>query len=264
MRGISRGGVQTCLMCPELKLMFDVGGMVPGQLRQARILVSHGHQDHLGGLPMMVSQRHLLGTTPIRVYLPQEVLAPMQRIFDAWEEIEGYRMELEMIPARPGDRFEIEPGLLAVAYRSVHRVPSLAWQIIRTTDRLKPEYQGRPGPELGALRRAGVSITDPHEEAVLCVSGDTKIELFDREPAIRSTKVLVFEVTGWDARRTVEDMRHWGHVHVDELIERAEQFTGEALVLVHRSPRHSKAEAEAIVRSRFPAAVRDRVHVFGN
>jgi ribonuclease Z len=47
------------------------------------------------------------------------------------------------------------------------------------------------------------------------------------------------------------------------LIERAEQFTGEALVLVHRSMRHTRSEAETLVQRRFPAAMRDRVHVFG-
>jgi ribonuclease Z len=49
---------------------------------------------------------------------------------------------------------------------------------------------------------------------------------------------------------------------VDEVIEHAEKFEGEALVLVHRSLRHSFAQAEKIVRERFPASVRDKVHVF--
>ena len=57
--------------------------------------------------------------------------------------------------------------------------------------------------------------------------------------------------------------RKWGHTHRAELVARAESFTGEALVLVHRSMRHSRSEAEAIVARRFPAAMRGRVHVFG-
>jgi hypothetical protein len=32
---------------------------------------------------------------------------------------------------------------------------------------------------------------------------------------------------------------------------------------MHRSQRHSKMQAEQVVRERFPESVRDRVHVFG-
>ena len=58
--------------------------------------------------------------------------------------------------------------------------------------------------------------------------------------------------------------REWGHTHVDELIEHAERFEGEALVLVHRSLRHARSFAERVARERFPRAVRDKVFVFGN
>ena len=89
LRGITVGGIQTCLMVPELKVMFDVGGRVRGQLKHSTILVSHGHQDHLGGLPYLVSQRHLMGLGPPDVHLPREAYEPMCRIFAAWAEIEG-------------------------------------------------------------------------------------------------------------------------------------------------------------------------------
>jgi ribonuclease Z len=76
--------------------------------------------------------------------------------------------------------------------------------------------------------------------------------------------VLVHEVTSWDGRRDVAEMRAWGHTHVDEMAAVAEAFEGEALVLVHRSLRHRRSEARAIVQRRFPSTVRDRVHVFGH
>ena len=58
--------------------------------------------------------------------------------------------------------------------------------------------------------------------------------------------------------------RRWGHTHVSELAAVAEQFEGEALVLVHRSMRHSRKEIEATVERAFPASTRGRVHVFGH
>lgn len=262
LRGVTRGGICTCVMVPELGLMFDAAPRIPGQLRYDTILISHGHQDHLGGLPYLVSQRHMVKGGPPAVHVPIEVLSPLQRIFEAWREIEDFAIPVDLHGHAPGDAVPIRDGL-ARCVRSVHRVPSLAWIVERHTQRLRPELQGRPGSELAARRQAGEDITETHVTPLLCVTGDTQIELFDREALVRRCEVLVHEVTGWDDRRGPDDVRQWGHTHVDELIERAERFEGEALVLVHRSPRHTRSEAERIVRERFPAAVRDKVHVFG-
>lgn len=264
LRGVARGGIQTCLMCPELRVMFDVGGSVPGQLRHDTILVTHGHQDHLGGLAYLVSQRHLAKLGPATVHMPREIVAPVRRIFDAWSEIEDFTLEVRLLGHEPEDQVALGKGLSARCLRAVHRVPALSWIIERTTERLRPELQGLPGEDLRRRRLAGEVITDPHVVSVLGVTGDTQIELLRDDPRLRCCSVLVHEVTSWDDRRSVEETRKWGHTHVDEIVEQAEAFEGEALVLVHRSPRHTKAEAEAIVRARFPASVRDRVHVFGD
>ena len=263
LKGVTRGGIQTCLFVPELGVMFDAGGRIRGQRKWSTILVTHGHQDHLGGLPYLVSQRALAGLAPPDVHMPIEIVDPFRRIMEAWSEIEGFALQVHLHGHAPGDRVELGKGRAAIPLRTVHRVPSLAWVIERTSRRLASEHVGKDPAELEALRHRGVDITELHVTPVLCVTGDTQIELFDREPLVRQSKVLAYEVTSWDDRRGVEDTRRWGHTHVDEMIERAELFEGEALVLVHRSPRHTRAEAEQVVRERFPSSIRDRVHVFG-
>lgn len=264
LKGVASGGVETSILVPELKLMFDVGRALPGAQSVGRVLASHGHADHLGGLHYYVSQRHLHrgNSTPI-VHVPAEIEDPLQRIFAAWREIEGFDLEVDIRPVRPGDTFSVGNGFEATGLRTVHRVPSLAYLVERITHKLAPEFQGASREAIKAAKEAGTTITAPHRTAMICVTGDTQIEFLERHPEVLKARVLVHEVTAWDDRRSVEDIRKWGHTHVEEMIPMAERFEGEALVLVHRSLRHSAQQAREIVAARFPASVKDRVHVFG-
>ncbi len=262
LRGVAQGGVETCLMVPELRLMFDVGRCPPGALKYDTILCSHGHQDHLAGLPYLVSQRGLMSKPPPDVHYPVEIERPLHRIFEAWSEIEGFALQVNLHAHGPGEQFEVGSDLTVKTLRTTHRVPSLAYEIERETKKLKPQLRGLEGVELQRLKHEGVDITEVSRSSLLCVTGDSQIEFMLDHPDVRTCKVLVHEVTAWDERRDRATTREWGHTHVDEMIEHAEKFEGEALVLVHRSLRHSLAEAEQIVREKFPASVRDRVHVF--
>ncbi len=265
LKGIARGGVETCLMVPELRLMFDVGMAPPGALRYGTVLVSHGHADHLGGIAYLLAQRRMQCLPPLTLHVPEEIIPPLKAIFAAWGSISSRDLEVELHGHAPGARVELGRGITAIAQRSMHRVPSLAWMIERQTKRLREEFVGRPNTELRELRHSGVEITTDHHEVALCVTGDTKIELLRDNPRIAAARVLVHEVTGWDSQRDVDATRNWGHTHLDELVHVAEErFRGEALVLVHRSLRHSRAEAERLVRERFSPEFRERVHVFGH
>jgi len=263
-QGVAQGGVETNIRVPELKLMFDIG-MVPHEaMRFRRVMISHGHTDHFGGIHYYLSQRGMMKQSPAIIHLPEELVEPLEQLLAIWSKIEGFEYRYELRPATPGGRYKINQNLTAIAIRTDHRIPSLAWVIERRTRRLKPEYQGLEGPEIAALRQQGVEIADVHVEPVLGVTGDTTIDTFASSELLRRCKVLVHECTAFDDRRDVETIRGWGHTHVDELIEQAERFEGEALVLVHRSLRHSRRFARRVVRERFPASVRDKVFVFGH
>ncbi len=262
--GIAEGGVETNLRVPELKLMFDIGMCPPGALRFRRLLVSHGHADHLGGLHYYISQRGMMKLPPPIIHLPAEIAPIIEDILGAWAKIEGFEYRYELRPAVPGGVYELGRGLTGRAIRTNHRVPSLAWVIERTTQRLRDELRGRPGREIQALREAGEEVTHEVVTPVLAVTGDTTIDTFLANELLRRCQVLVHECTSWDEQRSVESTRSWGHTHVDELIEHGDKFEGEALVLVHRSLRHSRRYAKRVLRERFPAPLRDKVFVFGH
>ena len=124
--GVTRGGVETCLMVKEFGVMFDVGMCPPGCMRYDTVLVSHGHTDHLGGVAYLAGQRSMLGMRPPTLHVPVEIEAPLHRVFDAWAEIERFRSPVEIVGHAPGSRVQLRKGHQAVCVRTTHRVPSLA------------------------------------------------------------------------------------------------------------------------------------------
>jgi ribonuclease Z len=124
--GIAEGGVETNIRVPELKLMFDFGMAPRGALNFGRVLVSHGHNDHIAGIHYYISQRKMMGLPPGIIHVPAEIVAPLETLLGAWSQIENFEYEYELRPAKPGDRCEVGRGLTATAIRTVHRIPSLA------------------------------------------------------------------------------------------------------------------------------------------
>ncbi|PRQ04501.1 ribonuclease Z [Enhygromyxa salina] len=262
--GVSEGGVETNIRVPELKLMFDFGMIPKEALTFNRVMVSHGHGDHLGGIQYYISQRGMMNLPKPTIHLPEEIVGPVERLLAAWSEIEGFEYHYELRGATPGERYSVGRNLTATAIRTQHRVPSVAWAIERTTRRLDDQYRGLSGETIAKLREQGEKVTHEVVTPLLCVTGDTTIDTFLTSDLMRRCKVLVHECTSWDQQRDVASTRGYGHTHVDEMIEHAEKFEGDALVLVHRSLRHKRSFAEQVVRERFPAEVRDKVFVFGH
>lgn len=262
-QGIAEGGVETNLRVPELKLMFDIGMCPPKALNFRRVMISHGHTDHFGGIHYYLSQRGMRKLPRAHIHLPEELVEPLEELLAVWSKIEGFSYDYVLHPSKPGESYALNQTLTGHAIRTQHRVPSLAWVIERKTRRLRDEYKELEGREIAELRKQGVQVTDPVIVPVLGVTGDTTIDTFISSERLRTCKVLVHECTSWDDRRGIEVTRGWGHTHVDELIEQLEHFEGDTVVLVHRSLRHSRGFAKRVVHERFPPQLREKIRVFG-
>ena len=114
-------------------------------------------------------------------------------------------------PLSPGDRVAVGKGLAMEAFATDHVVPSLGYHLWRGRRRLAPAYAGLPPAELIAAARArGGDRPRSIEDIWLTYCGDTGPRIFEMEPRIFRSRVLMLECTflGEEHRDKGEQFKH--------------------------------------------------------
>jgi ribonuclease Z len=262
-RGISVGGVYTSLAVPELGLLFDAGASPRSNGAIDTILLSHGHVDHIGALPALLGIRALHGKTkPPRVIMPAEIVGDLTAALEALSKLQRWRLAIEAIGMSPGDELALRGDLRVRAVRTFHPVPSLAYVIVRRVSKLRPELVGLPGPEIAARRRAGEDVTVHDDRLELAYATDTLVSVLDHAPELLQARVLIMECTFLDERKAIADARAGCHIHLDEVIERADRFANEHVVMMHVSQIYRPDEVAGLLDARVPPELRRRIIPF--
>ena len=259
--GVSRAGEETWIRVHPPGLAFDVGRGATNLAGAQEVFLSHGHLDHALGLPFMLSLRTLHASRATRVFAPAAIVDQLERLVGAAEGLEAQTYDYEILALAPGDRIQVARDLAVEAFATDHTLPSLGYHLLREQKRLRVEYQGRSGQELAALRARGVEIELREMEVWLSYCGDTGPGVFDLEPRVFESPVLLIECTFFDGASR-ERARRFGHMHLDDLIERAPAFHNQDLVLHHTSRRYSCEQLRDLISANLSPAV-PRVHLFG-
>ena len=262
-RAVSVGGLETCIELPGHKLCFDIGRCPRSAVSLPTVLFTHAHVDHMGGAIFHCATRSMLGMAPPRYLMPAENIEAFGDMLAAWRRLDHSELRCEVEAAVPGEAVSLGRDLEAVPFRSIHRVPTVGYGLWRSSRRLKAEYQGLEGTEIRALRLAGTDVTEVGRTCELAFTGDSLIDVIEREEAARTAKVLVMEVTFFDDQVSVEQCRSKGHIHLDEVIERAELFENEHVLFTHQSARYGAREVAEICARRLPVGLRERVTLLG-
>jgi len=251
-RGVSVGGIYTSLSVPELDVIFDIGIAPRSFVGCENLLLSHGHADHIGALTALMGVRGLNKKGSPRVLLPAEIEADVRTALEALSRIQRFELVPNLVPVRPGDVHELYGDLCVRVFKTYHSVPSVGYQLFRRVKKLRAEFATLPGQEIARRREAGEDLFQVVERPEVAYATDTLIEALDREPSLYDSKVLVLECTFLDERKEKAHSRSRCHVHFDEILERAELFQNEHLVLMHFSQFYSPDEVRAILRQRAP------------
>lgn len=260
-RAVSVGGLETCIQLPNEKICFDIGRCPPESVRYERVLFTHAHTDHMGGVVHHCASRDMMGMAPPAYFLPAENVEAFGDMLDAWRRLDRSDLPCTVHPVSPGDRIDLGKGRFVDVFRAYHRVPTVGYGVGHTRERLRDDLQGAPRDVIVAKRAAGEDIHQRTEVIEWAFCGDTTLAVLERQQVPRAARRLILEVTFLDDRVSVDASRNKGHIHLDEIVQKAHLLENEAILFTHVSRRYPNPQIRKILRARLPASLFERVTV---
>jgi ribonuclease Z len=258
--GVSIAGHESFYKLPGFRTLLEFGRAPEDVVGYANVCVTHGHLDHIAGLAHFASRRRLQDLPAARVFLPAEAAGPVGKWIQACEELEQIEYRLDVVPSKPGDRVRLRNDLELTVLPGRHRVPTVGYLFSEVRQKLRDEYTSLSGEEIARLRAKGTEVTRREEVPLLAYPGDCGAEIFEAAPQILSARVLLLECSFLmpDDR---DRAREYAHIHVDDLVARAELFQNEVVVLTHFSQRYRPDEIREGLRA-LPEPLASRVVAF--
>jgi ribonuclease Z len=262
--GYSRAMVQSVWRVPEWNIGFDLGALPWQFIGTPTWFVTHAHLDHLAALPLLASRRAVMElAAPTTIYLPEAVVDDAYAMLKLWERLDKGPQSCTLNGLAPGDEVILGPHRAVTTIATSHPVPSLGYVVWERRQKLRPEFQSLTGPEIRDRRAAGVSVTEEQRIPLLCYTGDTNPTGLDANPIVYEAQILITELSFVRVNHPREKIHAFGHMHIDDFIERADLFRNELVVVAHVSSRYEIEETKKAIEENVPAGLRERMYVWG-
>ncbi len=256
--GYSVAGEETVVQVPEMNVCFDIGRCPFFALTSDYICISHGHMDHLAGLPYYLSQRAFQGMKAGTVFVPREILHDVDTMLKCWRNVERQGTPYNLIGMSPDELYEVRKDFGIRALATHHGGPSLGYALISIREKLKPEFAGKSSQELAALRRQGVQIQYRIEVPMVTYLGDTSLGTVFDHPDVQNAEILVTELTFFDPSHQTR-AKAGKHLHVEHFLKVFPKLKNPNIVIAHVSRRIGMRKAKAILRKRIGPEAMSRI-----
>jgi ribonuclease Z len=260
--GYSRAAVQTFWRLPEFKIGFDLGAQPWSFMGTPTWFVSHTHLDHLAALPVYVARRRMMKMEPPVIYLPEAAIDTVGKLLKLVTKLDRGRLPCDLRPMQPGDEIELSREHVVTVSATKHTVPSLGFVVWERRRKLKPEYQNLPGDKIRDLRLSGTEVTSERRIARFAYLGDSAPEGLDACPAMYEAQVLVMEMTFVAPSHKKDKIHKFGHIHLDDVVERRARFQNEVVIASHFSTRYNDARIQRLVARALPDMLGGRLNLW--
>ena len=256
--GFSLAGEESVIAAPEYDVCFDVGRAPREIISIDNVCLTHGHMDHAAGIAYYFSQRTFIGNAPGRVIVHHRLAAPIRRLMDVWADIEGHPSPGEIHGVDHLEDVPIRRGLLVRPFAVNHAPAALGYTLVETRQKLKPEFFGKTGPELVALKHQGVEIENRVELPLLTYTGDTALGRFLDLDFVQKSRAVILDCTFFDPEHRVR-AEAGRHIHVDDLPRVLKAIPEAQVMLIHLSRRTDMRSAKRILEQVVKPADLDRL-----
>ena len=260
--GYSRAAVQSYWRLPELKVGFDLGAHPWDFMGTQTWFLSHTHLDHVAALPVYVARRRMMKMEPPTIYAPAYAVEDLRKLLAVFQRLDRGRQVCDLRGVEAGDEIELSRENVVTAFATTHTIPSLGYVVWDRRHKLEAQYLGLPGEQIRDLKKSGVAITREVRIPLVCYTGDTSPAGLDAYPPVFEAKILLTEMSFIRAKHRREKIHKFGHMHLDDFLERADRFRNELIICGHFSTRYHPDEIRRTLDARLPPELRDRLRVW--
>jgi ribonuclease Z len=282
--GWSRAAVQSYWRIPELNVGFDLGAQPWDFMGTPNWFITHTHLDHIAALPIYLARRRMMKMPPPKVYVPQENKDDVEKLLRIMQRLDRGRQAVELFGVTAGQEFELDrqhimtafetdatnasisedddESQIVTAFDTVHTIPSRGYVVWDVRKKLKEEYVGLPGDKIRDLRLSGVEVTREVRVPLVAYTGDTSPKGLDNCQACYDAKILITEMSFIRENHRREKIHKFGHMHLDDFLERADRFKNELIVVGHFSTRYHPKEVLRLLDQKLPPQLKARMRVW--